>query len=150
MATERQEIFVRAFVNTGDSTRAAIDAGYGGDPSEVQWRLLRTPTVVAMISAELARARVEDGILARNALREIAQGSSFPAAARVTAARTLFEYVGLLGSRGETGAAKDPSEMSADELRDLIARLDKELGDRAKPVNAPVPALPDSQVSEFL
>lgn len=150
MTTQRQENFVRAFVETGDSTRAAVIAGYGGDPSEVQWRLLRTPTVVALLGAELARAKVEDGILARNCLREIAQGASFPAAARVTAARTLFEYVGLLGNKGDGGSSKDPSEMSSDELRDLIARLDRELGDRAKPVNAPIAPPVDDQVSDFL
>ena len=40
--------------------------------------------------------------------------------------------------------------MSADELRDLIDRIERELSERAKPVNAPVPALVDDQVSDFL
>lgn len=148
MTTNRVEIFAAQIISHGDTKLAASEAGYA-DPN-YGYVMLSNPNVAAALAVALQRAKLEDGVLARKALRQIAGEDRFPAAARVTAARTLMEYAGMIGNRGETGAAKDPSEMSAEELRDLIARLDKELGDRATPVNAPTPALPDSEVSDFL
>jgi len=148
MTTNRVEIFARAFLEHGDVSRAALDAGYAGN--NYGYKLLDHPNTGAAIAHALQRAKVEDGALARRALRQIAGEDRFPAAARVTAARTLMEYAGMIGTKADSSSSKDPSDMSADELRTLIARLDKELGDRATPVNAPVSIPAPDDVSDFL
>lgn len=152
MLTEMQERFSVEYVaRQADGTAAALAAGYADTTAHTMVsRLLSSPHVAARIAVELDKQRVVSGTIGLTVLQSIARQDRFPAAARVTAARTLMEYAGMIGGKAETGATKDPSEMSAEELRTLIARLDKELGDRATPVNAPVLALPDSEVSDFL
>lgn len=150
--TDMQERFCVALVNNGGhKTAAAIEAGYTTHSARVMAsRILALPHVAARVAVELEEQRTVSGVIAVNVLQTVARGEKYPAAARVTAARTLAEYAGLIGNKSADASTKDPSEMSADELRDLIARLDRELGDRAKPVNAPDSAPIDSEVSDFL
>lgn len=149
---ERQDRFAIEYVNSlGDGTAAALAAGYAESTAKSGVStLLKHPRVAARIAVELEQQRTVSGVIAVTVLQRIAKGETYPAAARVTAARTLAEYAGLIGNRPADASNKDPSEMSADELRDLIARLDRELGDRAKPVNAPDSTPIDDQLSDFL
>lgn len=153
MLNDLQERFCVEYVERhADGTAAALAAGYSNSTAHTQVsRLLSLPTVAARIAVELDKQRTVSGVIGLSVLKEIARHAAAPAAARVTAARTLMEYAGMIGGKPhDPTAGKDPSEMSAEELRTLIARLDKELGDRAMPVNAPIPTLPNSDLSDFL
>jgi len=149
MATERQISFVKALVRSGDQTQAAIDAGYAQESAAVAAsKLLALPSVSAMIAVELERVRIEGGLLGFNTLRLISRSDKAPAAARVTAARTLMEYAGMIGRTGQ--AEKDPADMSTEELRHLLGRIDTEIVSRAKPVNGPVASPIPSQVIDLI
>lgn len=150
MLTAMQERFAVEYVGRmGDGTSAALAAGYAESTAHTMVsRLLSSPFVAARIVAEVERQRAISGTIGLMTMQKIAKGDNYPAAARVTAARALMDYARLF-DRADS-SAKDPADMSADELRDLIGRIERELSERAKPVNAPVPALIDDQVSDFL
>jgi phage terminase small subunit len=130
--TTRRHIFLTRLLASGDVALSAREAGYAVDGYGYQ--LLRDPNVAAELQILLQQAKAEDVTFARYVLHTIAGDKDQPGGARVTAARTLLEYAGAMQKAGDRGASKDPSEMTADELRGLITRLDRELGDRAKPV----------------
>jgi len=149
MATERQIGFVKALVRSGDPTQAAIEAGYATDSAAVAAsKLLALPAVSLMIARELERVRIEGGLLGFNTLRIISRSDKAPAAARVTAARTLMEYAGMIGRAGQV--EKDPADMSTEELKGLLGRIDTEIVSRAKPVNGPAASPIPSQVLDLI
>lgn len=103
------------------------------------------------MARELDKARAEAGVIGLNVVKKLAEGEHIPPNVRATAARTLLEFAGLIGkTRADAADGKDISERSADELRALIARLDQELGDRAKVVAEAETADIPSQVLDML
>jgi hypothetical protein len=132
MLTERRVTFLNRMVEHGDVRLAAEQAGFS--QPIYGYEILKEQSVQAELRATLERAKTEDIVFARSVLWKIAGHTDAPAGARVTAARTLLEYAGAMQKVGNGPSGKDPSEMTGDELRALIDRLDRELGDRAKPV----------------
>ena len=143
---QRHLAFARHYVNHGDAEQAYIDAGYSpGTAREHGSTLLFQPEIASLILRELNKVRAQSGVIGYRAARSIAQNESHPAGARMTAARTLLEVAGMIGKAQEQGGSKEVGEMSTGELRDLVDRLDKELGDRSRPIvtidQAPAPQL---------
>jgi len=151
MQPDPEKFAVEYVRNNAQGTAAALFAGYAESTAVHQVsRILSLPIVQATIARELGIQRAVSGTIGLYVLQEVARSAAFPAAARCTAARTLMEYAGLIGAKGDPGASKDPSEMTTAELHATLARIDREIGDRAKPVNGPmVSPIPD-EVAEFL
>ncbi len=147
--TPMQQSFVNGIVKqTLNPTAAARLAGYAA-PHESSASLARTPHVILAIRQERMRLFECDlGNVAAETLRSIMTDATAPAAARVSAARTVLEVTKELGRRQEDSAHdRALSEMSADELASLI---DKWSGERAAlaiditPGGESTPALPVS------
>lgn len=124
--TDRQAAFVHHLVTTGcTQTEAARVAGYS-EPKQEAYRLTRLAHVRAAIHEE--RERVIMCYLPNVALqtiKEVMLDKSYPASARVSAARTAFEVAGMFDKTGrDTATGKTLQEMSAEELSDTIRRLD--------------------------
>lgn len=148
MANARQIAFVDAFLTHGDHARAQIEAGYSENAIGYGLRLLESPAVAAELEGRLAAMRREGAVVGYLALRSIAEKGKNEGA-RVTAARTLLEYAGLIG-RQAGDAVKDPADMSTAELRQLLAKVDSEIASRAKPVNGPNASPIPQQVIDLL
>jgi DNA-binding MarR family transcriptional regulator len=149
MLTDMQTAWVREFVATGDSSLAAELAGYSPTIAKAQgWRHLHNRAVMAAVAAAMESAKAQAGVIGVRVLRRIAEDSKVDGA-RVTAARTLLEYAGLIG-RQAGDAVKDPAEMSTAELRQLLAKVDSEIASRAKPVNGPESSPIPQQVLDIL
>jgi hypothetical protein len=147
--TPMQQEFVKGVVkSTLSPTAAARAAGYLA-PANASSGLSRSPHVVLAIRQERMRLFETDlGNVAAETLRSIMTDATAPAAARVSAARTVLEVTKELGRRQEDSAHdRALSEMSADELASLI---DKWSGERAAlaiditPGGESTPALPES------
>lgn len=147
MATDMQISFIDAVSRGIEPLQAATDAGYAA-PAATVYQLLRSPRVVEEIARNLERSRVESGAIGLSVAREIAQQRQAPAAARMTAARTLMEWAGMIGRNGP--AEKDPADMSTEELKGLLGRIDTEIATRAKPVNGPIPSPIPDQVTDLI
>ena len=127
---------------------AARDAGYAESTAVTASALVSTAAMAALIAEELDHARLDAGVIGLHTLRTIAKHDKAPAAARVTAARTLMEYAGMIGRAGQV--EKDPADMSTEELKGLLGRIDTEIVSRAKPVNGPVASPIPSQVLDLI
>ena len=147
MATERQITFARAVARGLEPIQALAEAGYS-ESANYAWKLVRSPAVVEIIRQEIEAQRVDAGAVGFRVMREIAEHGRNEGA-RVTAARTLLEYAGLIGRQaGES--VKDPADMSTIELRQLLAKVDSEIASRAKPVNGPESSPIPQQVIDIL
>jgi hypothetical protein len=112
--TELQARFAIAFANNGGkATEAAIEAGYSEKSAkDLGRRAFETPHVQELIMLELNRLRSRAGAVGLAAVVEVAQSDKAPAAAKVSAGRTLMEFAGMLSAkdigdaqrRGENGA----------------------------------------------
>ena len=134
--TPKQQVFVHHLVQTGCSpTAAARQAGYSA-AKESAYGLTRLPHVAAAIRQE--RARVFDSDLANVAaetLRAVMTDKEAPAAARVSAARTVLEVTRELGRRQDDGGNdKQLHEMTPDELASLISKWEVERSKVAKDI----------------
>lgn len=114
------------------------------------WQLLSSSTIAGLIADELTRVKAEAGAIGYQTAVTIARNEKLPAGARMVAARTLLEFGGYIGKRQDDAPGKDLGELSADQLRDLVTKIDKELGDRARPVNTIESQALPSQLSDML
>jgi hypothetical protein len=130
-----QRAFVRHIVAGLQPIDAATLSGYAV-PAAESWRLMRHAGVIAAIREETTRRLVtESAPLALRVLHEVLGDSAAPANARVAAAKTLLDrggYVAQSQSPKPDGASI--AEKDTRELHDMIARLESELADRARPV----------------
>lgn len=106
--TDMQARFAVAYANNGgDSTAAAIEAGYSEKSAkDLGYRTLSLPHVQELIMMELTRQRSRAGVVGLAALIKIAQSDKAPAAAVVSAGRALVEFAGLVGSAADTNYAR--------------------------------------------
>jgi phage terminase small subunit len=141
--TPMQGHFVRELVVSGvNPTEAARRAGFAV-PREAGYRLSRLPHVMAAVRQE--RSRLFDGELANVAaetLRRVMTDDQAPAAARVSAARTVLEVTRELGRRQDDGSVdKQLHEMTPDELAGLISKWESERSRVAIDITPEVQAL---------
>jgi hypothetical protein len=129
--TAQEHRFVETFAATGDKTYSGHKAGYAF-PNQQANNALARPAV----QAEVARVQQEKLFstilpLAVKVHEEILNDKKAPAGARMMAVKLAYDRT--LGT-DEAGRAKDPHEMTPDELNDAIERLKRMAADRAKPV----------------
>ena len=131
--TDNETAFVQAFVATGNKHMAARMAGYKNVPMAAS-RNLRNPAILAEIARHQTERLFSDALpLAINCLIELVRNPKAPAGARVQAAKVIMDRT--LGD-GETKAAREPHEMTGEELARAIAELEAAAAARAKPREA--------------
>jgi phage terminase small subunit len=121
--TEMQERFAVEFaMNGGDATAAAIAAGYSEKSAcDIGRRTLALPHIQVAVLRELTKLRFRSGAIGLNAMIQVATNEKAPAAARVSAARSLMEHAGMVGTAKEMEDARN----SADgKVIDYMAVLD--------------------------
>lgn len=121
VATKQEKVFAEAYADSGNGCLAAQAAGYAV-PRTAASKLLARPLVVAEVrriqterlNNELLPAAI--GLLQRVLTDETEQTRNRIAAAKIVLDRTL-------GAADAAADAKEPHEMTADELAARIARL---------------------------
>lgn len=125
--TDKQKLFALEYaMNGGNATAAAKTAGYSDKSAhEIGRQLLEISHVQEAVHKELMRQRFRSGAIGLEAMIRIATSENAPAAARVSAARSLMEHAGLLGT------AKEVKEMREHAETELSGTVDyKEILDR--------------------
>lgn len=136
--------FIDAMADGASPRIAAQIAGYA-DPGVKGWHVLKRPGVTEAI-LELHQERiVKEGLqVAIDCLISIAKDPKSPAGARVQASKVLLDK-GMPERR--EGQAKEPHEMSQEELQQAITRLQARRAELAKPIIEGT-ATPESSVFE--
>lgn len=137
----QQRRFIKLLLHeTADPFKAAEAAGYAAPDVSVQ-DLMRDPAIVAAIEFELAR--VVQGELAPKAFRVIKKilddvgGTIYGARVVADTALKVAAMAGFGGSGRsirKTDDERGVDQLSTEELRRLVSRLDDELAGRAKDV----------------
>lgn len=148
--TDKQRVFVSVLTEEAlTPTAAARKAGYAV-PGDSAYHLMRTPHVIDAIRH--ARARLIGGDLANIALgtlRHVMVDSDAPAAARVSAARTVLEMSGeLRKDAAADDAGKKLHEMTLDELSDVIAKWEGQRAAAAKDITPAVELVESSDKAQ--
>jgi hypothetical protein len=132
--TEQQESFVRNFIQTGNASASALAAGYSHAVSG--YAALQSPKVQRAIADYRERILNSEGAtIAYQTLLDCMKPNN-PGAVRVSAAKVVWQAVGML-DKNEARGAKSLQEMSPDELAEQIKRFDEALNQvagAAKPV----------------
>lgn len=129
--TAQERVVAERFAATGDKSYAMEKAGYAHVGANTA-RVFNRPAVQESIKRQqLARLNNELLPLALDTIETILTNPKATDSNKNTAAGLVMKY--SVGSAGE-GEAKEPHEMSADELQAQIARLRAEAAERAKPV----------------
>lgn len=141
--TDLQNALVAAVSEGLPAQEAALKAGYANGDSG--WQALRLPNVVNAIHQEITRRIVVEGApLGLRVLVQLAKDDAVLPAVRRACARDLMAMAGHVAPKaaeqGDKGA-KPLHEMSSDELRAVVDRLESELAARATPVSAPLDTL---------
>lgn len=152
--TEMQGDFVRLVVQGKSPDDAASLAGYQGEAWGAAARLLRTPGVAIAIRNEINRLLTVEGLpVAYQTLLTLAKDNTVPGAVRRACARDLMDRAGIVPPKASAPDSKDQkplSDMTSDELRGLVDRLESELAGRAIDVSAPGSAPALTNRLEFL
>jgi DNA-binding CsgD family transcriptional regulator len=119
----------------------------------------RNERVVAALRILLERQLVSDAHAARVVLRQMLDDPETNGRVRADCARILLDRAGFVPPKAKEREGDDValSEMGPDQLRSFVARAQRELADRAKPVinvapadSAPQRAPGDSDLSDLL
>lgn len=122
--TAGEKAFVEVMARTGDMAYSATKAGFA-QPGQNANKLMQRPAV----RAEVIR-RHEDLLfnellpLAYQAHKELLTNAAVPAGAKLGAVKLAYDRT--LGDQADAGDAKEPSEMTYDELQASIASLKAE------------------------
>lgn len=131
---EREEAFVEAFLDSGSLSEAGRQVGAS---PQLAYSMYNRPRVQEQISFRLKTILGTARSVCLQTLLRVAKDANGSQSASVAAARTLAEIVGYIGPRALPAKDKDPADMNTEELHALVARLETELGSRAKPVSPP-------------
>jgi len=129
--TKAEVAFSKAYAGTGHKTFAATVAGYAMPAASADQVLARPAVQESIKRQQLARLNNTLLPLALDTIEGILSNAKATDSNKLTAAGLVMKY--SVGAMGE-GEAKEPHEMSADELQAQIARLRNEAAERAKPV----------------
>lgn len=143
----QETVFVKVFAETGDKLAAAKAAGYS-QPRTAASKALSRPGVQAEIAKRQQEILFSEILpLAVQVHKQILADDRTPAGARVQAVKLAYDRT--FGAQ-EGAQAKEPHEMTADELAKMIEQLEREASNRAKPVinHDPVNPEPDGGVFE--
>lgn len=133
----QQMEFVRLVARGTPHDVAAVAAGYAPGYGASVLQSAAVKRALAACIGEILHT--EAAPFALSTLVEIVKGKEFSPRDRVAAARTLLDRAGYTGksTSADSPADKPLSEMSTDELKALVDKLEGELADRATPVSAP-------------
>lgn len=140
--TETQARFVHEYVMCGDVQRAAALAGYSDNAGG--YMAYNTPAVQAAIKAETHKFLFLKAYpAALRLLYGISQDENADLKVRAEAGRFLIkaahDFEKLNSVQGSSSTAKPLDQMSPEELKNNLERLEKELANRAAPlINAPI------------
>ncbi len=134
-----EQRFVKHMARTNDATYAATKAGYK-HPGTVGPRIAKHTAIAEATFAEVQRfLRDQGAAIGVYTLAELAVDTGIPAGVRRAAASDLAKLSGIGVSDAAQG--KEAHEMTASELREHAAKLEKQrdaylkmLADQAKPV----------------
>ena len=137
--TGMEKEFIKHMAARNDKEYAATKAGYK-EPAIAGWRLMQNPHIRdATFSATQKFLRDQGAAIGVYTLAELAVDTAIPAGVRRAAASDLAKLSGVGVSDAAQG--KEPHEMTAAELRDHAAKLERQrdamlkvLSDQAKPV----------------
>lgn len=129
--TPSEAAFIKEYARTGQATAAAQRAGYRA-PQPSASHNLANPAIQAAIAAEQTKILFSEALPAAvHCLISLVKDARAPAGARVQASKVILDRT--LGSQDGAGA-KDPAEMTAEELQRRIDELNRLASDRAKPI----------------
>lgn len=142
--TNKQELFVEHYLETGDAVEAAKIAGYSSASKAFEAKGLG-PRIVGGLRRVL---ETKSAPVALRVLMTIAQSEQNPAGARVDAAKTLLDRAGLTARNGAMSQGiVDLASMTDSELLAFVAHSKAEQETRQK---AQPSATIDPQVSDLL
>lgn len=146
----KQAEFVRLVVGGTPPRLAAEAVGY--NPASYS-EVLRSPSVRAAIPLVIQDILATEGApLGLHVCMSIARNSSENSKIRLEAAKALLDRAGFTArpQAVDSQADKPLSEMTTDELRGLVDRLEGELAHRATPVDAPDSPGAPAEALDFL
>lgn len=140
-----QREFIKVMARVNDATYAATKAGYS-NPMQRGSELAKKPAIQEATFAEVQRfLRDQGAAIGVYTLAELAVDTGIPAGVRRAAASDLAKLSGVGVSDAAQG--KEPHEMTAAELREHAAKLERQrdamlkaLSDQARPVIEAEPA----------
>lgn len=134
--TRQERMFAQHMADTGDKRYAAEKAGYAV-PVQTADKMVKKPHVMAEVARLQTQRLYNDALPAAvDCLISILTDTKAPAGARVQASKVVLDRT--LGAQ-EGAQAKEPHEMTGEELARAIEQLDvleAEALKRAKPVNS--------------
>jgi DNA-binding CsgD family transcriptional regulator len=154
--TEQERIIARLISEGLSPVDISHRTGYTIDA--VYWHS-RKPSVTAAVRIFIERQLVSDAGAARAVLRQLLDDPTVNGRVRADCARILLDRGGFVPPKAKEREGDDIalSEMNPDQLRSYVARAQRELADRAKPVidvrpadSAPQRAPGDSDLSDLL
>lgn len=129
--TGRERVFVERMAATNDKRYAAEAAGWAF-PAIAANKALARPAIAAEIrAAQLARLNNELLPLAINVLQDVLTSTTSTERGKIMAAKIVIDKT---TGADEAAEAKEPHEMTADELQRRIDQLRREAAERARPV----------------
>jgi hypothetical protein len=134
----RQAAFVLRFVEHGDATRAALEAGYAPSTAvSAAQDILQSPRV-ALAIARAARPRLARSLPMAIATLDYLAEKAASERVRLEAAKAICDRAGLAPPKPhDDGVVEKPlHEWSAAELRAKVDAWLGELAERAKPINS--------------
>lgn len=130
----QEAVFAKVFAETGNKALAAKEAGYS-QPHTAASKALSRPGVQAEIARIQQEMLFSDILpLAVQVHKQILADERTPAGARVQAVKLAYDRT--LGSQ-DGGNAKEPHEMTPDEIAEAIAKLEQAAASKAKPIEQP-------------
>jgi len=133
---ERQTLFVEAVARGVPYAEAARSAGYTSPAASI----MKSAAVRQAISLTVLEIfKMEGAPIALKVLLDIVRNDKENSKVRADCAKALLDRAGYTARPTEANATpqKDLNEMSTDELKNLVDRLEGELAERAQPLDAP-------------
>lgn len=142
--TPQEQTFVSAMARTSDQTYAASKAGYG-TPRVRGSELMSKPAIRAAVIREAEDALQNEILpLALAKHKFLLTAAGVPAGAQLGAVKLAYDRT--LGDQADAADAKEPSEMTYDELQASIASLKAEQAAREE---GAIDVTPTSESSVF-
>lgn len=149
--SEKQAILLREKAQGANNLAACLAAGYKTtNPDATVRSVLRSPQALAALHIEMQRLIQEDATVARRVLAEMLANPNTSDKIRSDIAVKMLDRAGHIPPRARQadGAGdKTLNEMTLDELKATQERLQNEILNRARTVNAlPTPSSDDQDV----
>lgn len=129
--TAKEATFAQRFAATGDRAYAAEKAGYV-QPHAAASQLMRRDDVRQAVAIEVHKRLDALVVTTLDVFAKILDDDKAPNKDKIAVGKVVL--TGWRSSEAGADGSKEPSEMSGEDLRARIARLQSELAERARPV----------------